>query len=476
MAGKRPPSATKQVGATHDDKDEKLQGEGEDDEDDVPLARILQRRRTRAATSIRNNGASATTRRRTLPQLSEVAERCVMEFLPVVPDRLRVEAVCRRWRRLSQEQVPVTELDFGQVAERPLLRRDIVAMMERAQQQLTRLALPDITLVDAHIELIVQQRNLRVFRAHRMQKKHIFNILKQCPNLKTLELLDCRALTLSGWPRDAVALREVYLNGCNFVTNQAASSLIKVCGSTLEKMVLTDATSLNSQIFEDFARHSVNLGELTISNCSSIRIRDMQTFTEALWSSLRCLDLSSCRGISSFPDSVSLPQLQVLILDRTKINDEGLHALSRVAPSLRYLSLQDCRAISDDGISAIASSDGSEGCTSLELVDLKGTPVTDTSIEALEVQCPRLDLVRVDSCRSVSRKMRRKYNERVLRILAGGRLSKCERLFAERKKIEMIDPTMSDSETDDASGSDQDADEDYVIEVRRSGASYRRRR
>lgn len=99
-----------------------------------------------------------------------------------------------------------------------------------------------------------------------MQKKHIFNILKQCPNLKvrsllgamrklylgddnlmsvhvrllqSLELLDCRALTLSGWPRDAVALREVYLNGCNFVTNQAASSLIKVCGSTLEKVVLT---------------------------------------------------------------------------------------------------------------------------------------------------------------------------------------------------------------------------------------------
>ncbi|EGZ28067.1 hypothetical protein PHYSODRAFT_472591 [Phytophthora sojae] len=305
-----------------------------------------------------------------------------------------------------------------------------------------------------------------------MQKKHIFNILKQCPNLKSLELLDCRALTLSGWPRDAVALREVYLNGCNFVTNQAASSLIKVCGSTLEKVVLTDATSLDSQIFKDFARHSMNLRELTIS----VRLRDLQEFTGALWGSLSCLDLSSCRGISSFPDSVSLPQLQVLILDRTKINDEGLRALSRVAPSLRYLSLQDCRAISDDGITSIAPSDGSEGCTSLELIDLKGTQVTDTSLEALEAQCPRLDLVRVDSCRSVSRKLRRKYNERVLRILAGTRLSKCERLFAERKKIEMIHPTKSDSEDDVESESDQDEDEDYVIEVRRSGASYRRRR
>ncbi|KAE9022191.1 hypothetical protein PR002_g12040 [Phytophthora rubi] len=455
-----------------DDRDERHQ---DIDEDDVPLAKILQQRRRRAASSKRNNGASAATRRRTLPQLSEVAERCIMEFLPVVPDRLRVEAVCRRWWRLSREQVPVTELDFGQVAVRPQLRRDVSVMMERAQQQLTRLVLPDITLVDAHIELIVQQRNLRVFRAHRMEKKHIFNILKLCPNLKILELLNCRALTLSGWPRDGVALREVYLNGCNFVTNQAASSLVKVCGSTLEKLVFTDATSLDSQIFKDFARHSVNLRELTISNCNNARLRDLQAFVEALWDSLRCLDLSSCRGISSFPDSVSLPQLQVLILDRTKINDDGLRALSRIAPSLRYLSLQDCRAISDGGITAIASSDGLEGCTSLEIVDLKGTPVTDTSLEALEAQCPRLHLVRVDSCRAVSRKMRRKYNEHALRILAGGRLSKCERLFAERKKIEMIDHTNSNSESDE-SGSGQDEDEEYVIEVRRSSASYMRRR
>jgi hypothetical protein len=104
--------------------------------------------------------------------------------------------------------------------------------------------------------------------------------------LQTLELLDCRALTLSGWPRDAVPLREVYLNGCNFFTNQAASSLIKGCGNTLEKVTFTgaqgcgytppnlllmlvwfaftEATSLDSQVFRDFARHSLKLEELTI--------------------------------------------------------------------------------------------------------------------------------------------------------------------------------------------------------------------
>ncbi|KAG3110480.1 hypothetical protein PI124_g13274 [Phytophthora idaei] len=456
----------------------KKRDEDSDDEDDVPLARILQRRRLAArASPKRKNGArtAVTATNATVLPLNEVVERCIIELLSVVPDRQRVEAVCRRWRRLSREELPVTELDFGQVALRPLLRRDVSTMLGRASQQLTRLILPDITLVDAHIELIVQQQNLRVFRAHRMQKKHIFNILKHCPNLKTLELLDCRALTLSGWPRDAVALREVYLNGCNFVTNQAASSMIKVCGNTLEKVILTEAMNLDSQILRDLARHAGKLEELTISNCTSVRLRDLQALTEAIWGSLRWLDLASCRGISSFPDATSLPKLQVLLLDKSKINDDGLRGISRVAPSLRYLSLQDCRAISDNGITALASSDVSEGCTSLEIVDLKGTSVTDTSLHALEAQCPRLHLVRVDSCRSVSRKMRSKYNERARRILAGGRLSKCERIFAERKKIEMIDPSKSSSESDE-SESDQDANDDYVIEVRRSGASYWRRR
>ncbi|ETP07371.1 hypothetical protein, variant 5 [Phytophthora nicotianae CJ01A1] len=319
------------------------QEEDLEDEDDVPLDRILQRRRLAAKTSPKQTNGARTAVTATTAKVSpliEVAERCIIEFLPVVPNRLRVEVVCRRWRRLIREELPVTELDFSHVTVRPLLRRDVSAMLGRASQQLTRLVLPDITLVDAHIELIVQQQNLRVFRAHRMQKKHIFNILKNCPNLKTLELLDCRALTFSGWPRDAVALRKVFLNGCNFVTNQAASSLITVCGDTLEKIIFTEATSLDSQIFRDLARHARRLEELTINDCTSVRLRDFQALTEALWSSLRWLDLASCRGISSFPDATSLPQLQVLILDKTKINDDGLRGISQVATSLRYLSLQ----------------------------------------------------------------------------------------------------------------------------------------
>lgn len=86
--------------------------------------------------------------------------------------------------------------------------------------------------------------------------------------------------------------------------------------------------------------------------------------------------------------------LQVLMLDKTKIDDDGLIAVAKIAPHLKYLSLQvgtlrdvlhlhveficthfviecalqDCRSVSDEGILALASPDG---CINLELIDLK---------------------------------------------------------------------------------------------------------
>ncbi|KAI9908266.1 hypothetical protein PsorP6_002807 [Peronosclerospora sorghi] len=173
------------------------------------------------------------------------------------------------------------------------------------------------------------------------------------------------------------------------------------------------SVSLDSQILRDLADHSVKLVELCIryihmyecvyasvteacvrySNRNMVRVSDVETFTNALWGSLRSLDLSSCRGISSFPDYTSFPYLHVIILDKTTINkDDGLRAIAHAAPSLKYLPLQDCQMISDDGLAAIASLGDLEGCSNLELVHLMGTPVTDVSIQTLETRCRKLRL------------------------------------------------------------------------------------
>ncbi|KAI9922577.1 hypothetical protein PsorP6_000891 [Peronosclerospora sorghi] len=206
------------------------------------------------------------------------------------------------------------------------------------------------------------------------------------------------------------------------------------------------------------------------SNCNMVRVSDVETFTNALWGSLRSFELSPYRGISSFTDSLSLPYLQVIILDKTIINDDGLRAIAHVAPSLKYFPLQECLMIYYDGLAAIASLGYPEGCTDFELVDLMyraargsdGTPITYASIQTLETRCPKLRLVRVDSYRSVSRKIRQKYYERVLRMGSGDPVCKLELLFSEKKRREMVKQKTIDSDSDEKCEDYQD-EADYAM-------------
>jgi hypothetical protein len=100
--------------------------------------------------------------------LGELGERLVLAFLPLVPDRLRVEAVCRRWRLVSQRDVPVDALDFdGVKAPR---QQDLTRLLERADGALTRLVLPDVRVGDAHVQILQRQSELRALRAYRCGK------------------------------------------------------------------------------------------------------------------------------------------------------------------------------------------------------------------------------------------------------------------------------------------------------------------
>lgn len=55
-----------------------------------------------------------------------------------------------------------------------------------------------------------------------------------------MELLDCQGLQLTGLNQPGnVPLRKVYLNGCDSFSNQAACSLIEMCGVRLKKFIIT---------------------------------------------------------------------------------------------------------------------------------------------------------------------------------------------------------------------------------------------
>lgn len=61
-------------------------------------------------------------------------------------------------------------------------------------------------------------------------------------------------------------------------------------------------------------------------------------------------------------------------------------------------------------------------------------------------------MVRLDSCRSISREMRSKYSERAYDMALSGHLNEYERISLGRKMVEVIDDEQSNTES--ASDSD----------------------
>ncbi len=89
-------------------------------------------------------------------------------------------------------------------------------------------------------------------------------------------------------------------------------------------------------------------------------------FTQA--SEIQCMCLNGClqvsdNGIGAL--SVSLPTMQIIDLRGTKVTNAGIEALAKYCTSLTEICLYNCQQVPDEGIIALA-----ETCKSLSTVNL----------------------------------------------------------------------------------------------------------
>lgn len=147
--------------------------------------------------------------------LCEVGERLMMSFLAVLPDRLKAESVCKRWRQISVHGVAMTELDFDKVVLRSVNKKHVIQILQRANGQLRRLALPDMRIDDTITQSVVSHTDLRVFRAHKYSIAYELCCGYWRPQVLTRLLCVCchaigckRSTSSSFWTR-ALALRYV---------------------------------------------------------------------------------------------------------------------------------------------------------------------------------------------------------------------------------------------------------------------------
>ncbi|GLD91581.1 hypothetical protein PINS_up000114 [Pythium insidiosum] len=191
-------------------------------------------------------------------------------------------------------------------------------------------------------------------------------------------------MVINKWAAASVPLEKVYFNACHNLRHPSAVALVKHCGARLRKLALTGAIGLDSSVLRTIAQYSARLEELTLTHIE-IRQGDLRMLVQTVWATICWIDFSSCTGLTTFPGCTTLPMLQVLLLDQTRIQDDGLRAIARTAPHLKYLSLRDCRYLSDIGAKCLAASDG---CTNLEILDLKGTRISDEAVVVVETGCP----------------------------------------------------------------------------------------
>ncbi|CAI9097104.1 OLC1v1033426C1 [Oldenlandia corymbosa var. corymbosa] len=120
------------------------------------------------------------------------------------------------------------------------------------------------------------------------------------------------------------------------------------------------------------------------------------------------LDLSQSSSRSFYPGvtdsdlcviAAAFPSLRILSLQNCKgITDAGLKAIAAGLPYLQSLDVSYCRKLTDKGLSAIA-----QGCHDLRILHLAGCRfVTDVLLRALSANCKNLEELGLQGCSSIT--------------------------------------------------------------------------
>ncbi|CAK8543575.1 unnamed protein product [Lathyrus sativus] len=209
----------------------------------------------------------------------------------------------------------------------------------------------------------------------------IYDLLSKCPGIQHLGLQDVDFLSnnhLSGLSLLLPDLISINLSECSKLTESTLFAFIKNCRSLLEiKMesiycerknvenvdILKDFdvnpqlkflhfsenSFVNDKIIVIFASIFPNLHLLDLSYCHRISGKSIsQVLTRCC--KVRYLYLTSCEKVRRIKMNVLIPQLVVLNLSGTSVDDKTLYEISKSCCGLLHLFLIGCKYITENGV------------------------------------------------------------------------------------------------------------------------------
>jgi F-box/leucine-rich repeat protein 2/20 len=334
--------------------------------------------------------------------------------------RCRCAKVCKYWRQLFLDGELWCQLDLSPYFKK-LLEKDILQWVQIAGPFLSRLNLRGYVSCNNHL---------------------VKQIASACPNLKELDLTECRSLTPCGLAlmtsicchinilkisgiirmnnrciesivRHCPHLKEVDLSWCRHITSAGITMLAKECHS-LERLSLAGCSLVNDDIFHHIVGFPL-LRRLNLQLCKNITDDGIKLLA-MYCHHLRHVTLSGCHlltdlslcylshrsscimGDTSNEDASSMredSELQILeVAGCSFMSDYGFREIAKHCRQLRKLDLEECVQVTDISLQCFGDFLPQLGVIILSCCD----KITDQGFMALSMGCPLLSHIEVDGC------------------------------------------------------------------------------
>ncbi|MEM1282078.1 MAG: hypothetical protein AAGG81_00850 [Chlamydiota bacterium] len=192
------------------------------------------------------------------------------------------------------------------------------------------------------------------------------DVMRICVNLLFLESLTLNGCTgihnkaLEHIGEYATKLQELNIQNCANVTEEGVIELLKVIGDRLLKFDVggLKMTTVVASILADYCK---NIESLSFGGCSHITDVSVKII------------LSECKEIRYFN------------LKETSVTDESVIALAERGHQLVRASFNGCEKVTGESIRTLL-----ESCRNLEVLDIRGTAVTDAELQKLQFDFPNV--------------------------------------------------------------------------------------
>ena len=212
-------------------------------------------------------------------------------------------------------------------------------------------------------------------------------------DLLSIDLSDCHLLTVSTFfalITNCPSLTEINMNWTKVQVTTIPNSLMdRLVYPKFKSLSLANTYTIQNQNLIMLAALFPNLQQLHLSRSFNITEDGIRSLLESC-RKIRHLDLT-CLSLKSLGTNFDLPDLEVLNLTGTEVDDEALYIISNRCPALLQLLLLRCDYITDKGVMHVVNN-----CTQLREISLNGCPNVQAKVVAsMVVSRPSLRKIHV---------------------------------------------------------------------------------